>query len=110
MSAQSGRPDILAPTADHLAALAEDALSSVPDELLKPIAGLAILVEEFPDDETCEAMDLETPFDLLGLYQGVPLNHRPTGETPADLDRVFLSRRPPPPSWVRPHEGAGGKK
>ena len=76
MCAQSARPDILAPTADHLAALAEDALSSVPEDLRKPIAGLAILIEEFPDDETCEAMDLETPFELLGLYQGVPLGHR----------------------------------
>src|SRR3546814_14363414 len=82
MSAQSGRPDILAPTADHLAALAEDALSSVPDELLKPIAGLAILVEEFHDDETCEAMDLETPSDPPRLYPGVTLRavERRTGK------------------------------
>ncbi len=104
MCAQSARPDILAPTADHLAALAEDALSSVPEKLLKPIAGLAILVEEFPDDETCEAMDLETPFDLLGLYQGVPLGHRSSGETPADLDRIFLYRRPILDYWVETGE------
>ena len=100
MCAQRARPGIIAPTIDEVAALAEDALSNVPPELLKPLSGLAILVEEFPDEEICEAMDLETPFDLLGLYQGVPLGHRSTGETPADLDRVFLFRRPILDYWI----------
>ena len=100
MCALRARPGILAPTIDQMAALAEDALSNVPQDLLKPLSGLAILVEDFPDEEICEAMDLETPFDLLGLYQGVPLGHRSMGETPADLDRVFLFRRAILDYWI----------
>ncbi|NQW09575.1 MAG: metallopeptidase family protein [Alphaproteobacteria bacterium] len=104
MCAQTTRPDILSPTVDQLAALAEDALSNIPVQLLQPLSGLAILVEDFPDEEVCEAMDLETPFDLLGLYQGMPLGHRSTGETPADLDRVFLYRRPILDYWIETGE------
>jgi len=104
MCAQAARPDILPPTGEQLGALAEDALGSVPEKLLRPLGGLAILIEDFPDEEICDAMDLETPFDLLGLYQGVPLGHKSTGETPADLDRIFLFRRPILDYWIESGE------
>ena len=104
MCAQSARPNIIAPTGDQLGALAEDALGGIPEPLLRPLGGLAILIEDFPDEEICEAMDLDSPFDLLGLYQWVPLGHRSTGETPADLDRVFLFRRPILDYWIESGE------
>lgn len=100
MNARSARPEFIAPSTGALAAVAEDALTHVPEELLRPLAGLAILVEDFPDEETCDAMDLDSPYDLLGLYQGTPMSHRSSGETPADLDRVFLFRRPILEYWI----------
>jgi predicted Zn-dependent protease with MMP-like domain len=53
-----------------------------------------IRVEDFPDDETLEDMECETPFDLLGLYRGVDLSRKSVLDTPEDLDLVFLYRRP----------------
>ena len=40
------------------------------------VGGVVIRVEEFPDEETEREMDLESPFDLLGLYRGVALPHK----------------------------------
>jgi predicted Zn-dependent protease with MMP-like domain len=53
-----------------------------------------IRVEEFPDAETEAAMDLESPFDLLGLYRGVALPHKSVGDPQAGIDMIFLYRRP----------------
>ena len=39
-------------------------------------------------------MDCETPFDLLGLYQGIDLTRRSVSDQPDDLDVVYLYRRP----------------
>ena len=55
---------------------------------------MVIRVEDFPDDETLEDMECETPFDLLGLYRGVDLSRKSVLDTPEDLDLVFLYRRP----------------
>jgi predicted Zn-dependent protease with MMP-like domain len=51
-------------------------------------------VLDFPDDETLEEMDCESPFDLLGLYRGVNLAQKSTYDTPDDLDMIYLYRRP----------------
>ncbi|AFX99258.1 hypothetical protein A1OE_1080 [Candidatus Endolissoclinum faulkneri L2] len=100
MCAQKARPQILAPTIEQMAALAEDALSNIPQKLLKPLSSLAILVEDFPDEDICEAMNLETPFDLLSLYQGLSLNYYSTKDTSAKFDRLFLFRRSILDYWI----------
>jgi predicted Zn-dependent protease with MMP-like domain len=39
-------------------------------------------------------MALESPFDLLGLYRGVPIGEKSVSAQPDDVDRIFLYRRP----------------
>ncbi|AHC73813.1 hypothetical protein P856_602 [Candidatus Endolissoclinum faulkneri L5] len=100
MCAQKARPEILAPTIEQMAALAEDALSNIPQKLLKPLSGLAILVEDFPDEEMCETMNLETPFDLLSFYQGLSLDYHSTKDGLSKFDRLFLFRRSILNYWI----------
>ena len=83
-----------APSAAEIQALATKALDGIPENLRRHLGGVAILVEEFPDEETRADMDLESPFDLLGLYHGVSLNQKSVGAAPEDVDRIFLYRRP----------------
>ena len=49
---------------------------------------------DFPDDETIATMELETAFDILGLYHGVDLLHRSNLDASPGVDLVFLYRRP----------------
>ena len=76
-------------------ALAEQALATIPEELLMHVENLVIRVDDFPDEETEQEMELESAFDLLGLYRGVDMPHQSVsdpGGRPPDL--VFLYRRP----------------
>ncbi|MFP6742359.1 MAG: metallopeptidase family protein, partial [Alphaproteobacteria bacterium] len=83
-----------APSAAEIQALATKALELIPDNLRRHLGGVAILVEEFPDEETAAEMELDSPFDLLGLYHGVSLDHKSVGDLPEDVDRILLYRRP----------------
>ena len=88
------RPFTTAPSLADLEGLADQALASLPGEFLDLIEGVAIHVEDFPDEETDEAMNLESPFDLLGLYRGIDLAHQDAGVVRTDVDAIFLYRRP----------------
>jgi predicted Zn-dependent protease with MMP-like domain len=85
---------ILPPSLDDLESLAREAFEGIPPTLSRFVKDVEIRVDDFPDEETEKEMELESPFDLLGLYRGVALPHKSVGATASDLDRVFLYRRP----------------
>lgn len=87
-------PSVVAPTLDDISRLAEEAHTSLPAELRKFADALIIKVEDFPSDEIIEEMELETPFDILGLYQGVDLPRRSIFDIGRLPDMVYLYRRP----------------
>lgn len=84
----------VAPTLDDIAGIAEAALAGLPTVLSAPVAGVVLVVEEFPDDDVAAEMSLDSPFDLMGLYVGVPFGEKELTGTPQDLDRIILYRRP----------------
>jgi predicted Zn-dependent protease with MMP-like domain len=92
------------PTLGDIEALAAEALKTIPGELKRHLGPLVIRVEEFPDEETEAAMELESPFDILGLYRGVALPHKSVASTRADADLVFLYRRPILDYWCETGE------
>lgn len=82
------------PTLRDIEAMADQAFAEIPDELARHATAVAIHVCDFPDEETCRTMELESPFDLLGLYHGVSLDQKSVDDLPQDLDHVYLYRRP----------------
>lgn len=82
------------PDLAEIESVARAALDTIPERLRRRVRDVVLRVEDFPDAETCEAMDLESPFDLLGLYRGVSLKDKSVGDIPSDLDMIFLYRRP----------------
>lgn len=93
-----------APTLADLEVLADRALMSLPPAFLAPIRGLAIRVEDFPDEETIDEMDLESEFDILGLYRGVDLAHGSIHDVRTSLDAILLYRRPILDYWCETGE------
>jgi predicted Zn-dependent protease with MMP-like domain len=92
------------PTIEDLETLATAALETIPPELKVHLGPVVIRVEEFPDEETEAEMELETPFDILGLYRGVALPHKSVWSTPAAVDMIFLYRRPILDYWCETGE------
>ncbi len=82
------------PDLADLEAQAREAFATIPSELRQYVGEVAIQVEDFPDDETLEEMECESPFDLLGLYRGVDLLRKSVMDVPEDVDMIFLYRRP----------------
>ncbi len=84
----------LPPSSEEIERIAHGALRLLPSRLARHLHGLVFQVVEFPDDETIEAMQLESPFDLLGLYHGVAIGEKGHGPELHGNDIVFLYRRP----------------
>jgi len=87
--------------------MADAALAVIPTELRRHLDGVAIRVEDFPDEEICRELGLESPFDLLGLYQGISLDQKSVAATPMDVDMIFLYRRPILDYWADSGEDLG---
>ena len=93
-----------APGLDDIEQLARAALATIPEELRRQVEDVPIRVEEFPDAETERDMELETPFDLLGLYRGVSLDRRGVFDVRQEPDMIFLYRRPILDYWCETGE------
>ncbi len=92
------------PSLDELKAVAEAALKTLPDELARHVTGVVIRIADFPDPEIERDMGLESPFDLLGLYQGVSLDRKSVSDPHPDVDMIFLYRRPILDYWCETGE------
>jgi predicted Zn-dependent protease with MMP-like domain len=98
---------ILAPSLEDIERLARGALTTIPEPLRKLTRDVVVRVEEFPDEATEHEMELETPFDLLGLYRGVGIEGRDNPRTGTEPDMVFLYRRPLLDYWCETGEELG---
>ena len=94
----------LAPTLDDLEELARAALAIIPEALRVHVRDVIMRVEEFPDADVEREMELETPFDLLGLYRGVSMAERSVNEVSHEPDMIFLYRRPLLDYWCETGE------
>jgi predicted Zn-dependent protease with MMP-like domain len=93
-----------APSAQEIEGLAERALATIPAAVRQKLGPLVIRVEDFPDEQTEAEMELESPFDLLGLYRGVSLPRKSVVDTRVEPDMVFLYRRPILDYWCENDE------
>ena len=93
-----------APTLADIETLATRALETIPEEFKRHLGPLVIRVDEFPDEETEEVMELDSPFDILGLYRGVALPHQSVSTPRTEIDMVFLYRRPILDYWCETGE------
>ena len=91
---------LAAPSLDDLAALAAAAFADLPAEIRKAAGEVVFRVDDFPDEETLEALGIEDPFELTGLYQGVDRIHRSVFDPAPEASRVFLYRRPILDEWA----------
>lgn len=89
-----------APTTQEFAALAQAALNRLPAEFRAHLGDIAIAVEDFADNPTLQAVGLENPFELTGLYEGVALTERSIKHTATPPTRIRLFRRPILDEWA----------
>jgi len=83
-----------APTLDDIEALATEALKALPEPFASLAADVTCSVADFAEDDVLEGFGMESPFELMGLFQGIGLTEDgavpQTGQLP---NTVFLYRR-----------------
>jgi predicted Zn-dependent protease with MMP-like domain len=89
-----------APTLGEIEALAADAYGRLPEGFRALCDNLIIQVTDFPTEEVQDQMNVETEFDLLGLFQGVGLPFQ-SASAPEQLpNMIWLYRRPILDYWA----------
>ncbi len=94
----------LPPTADDIVSMAERALASIPPHLADHVRDVGIAVEDRADDETLHEMNIESAWELTGLYRGVPLTQRSVLDPVREPDRIFLYREAILLEWIETGE------
>lgn len=93
-----------APSVAEIENLASRAYEEIPTELRKRTREILFRVEEFPDEDVSRDLGLESPFELMGLYQGVDLTRKSVSDSSTEPDIVILYRRPILDFWCESGE------
>lgn len=89
----------IAPSLTEIEHLARAALARLPQPFRDHLGAVRLVIEEFADEETLNAMGIADPFELTGIYEGVPVGvkHYASGTMP---DRIRLFRAPILDEWI----------
>ncbi len=97
-----------APTLGDFEQIAEAAYRGLPGQFLRLTGDIVIRISDLPDNDVLDELGIESPFDLLGLFQGLGLNSGPatpfTGQLP---NAIWLYRRPILDYWAEHDESLG---
>jgi predicted Zn-dependent protease with MMP-like domain len=96
-----------APSLEEIEALAVDGYAGLPEEFRALSGEVRFHVADFPEDAIVEAMDLESPFDILGLFEGRPVAEAAGPATGQFPNRILLYRRPILDYWSEHEEALG---
>lgn len=94
----------LPPALDDIAAMARRALASIPPPFAQHMQDVLIAVEEQADDATLHDLEIESGWELTGLYRGVPLTQRSVLDVTRQPDQITLYRQAILLEWIETGE------
>ena len=89
-----------APDSDAIEAIARATMARLPQAFARHLGAVVLRVEEFADDETLDALGIDDPFELSGLYRGRPVGTKSIDDSATLPDMIFLYRRALLDEWV----------
>ena len=92
---------MIAPTLADIEIMAQAAVERLPEDFRRHLASVVLRIEDFPDADVIAEMELESEWDILGLYQGRHVGMK--GDEPSGVlpDLIFLYRRPMLDEWCQ---------
>lgn len=100
MERRSDCTDWTAPGLGEIEALADGALAMLPQPYQAAARALVIRVEDFAPRRILLDMGVEDPFELTGLYDGIPLTEKSVMDQASQPDTIWLFRRPMLDEWA----------
>jgi predicted Zn-dependent protease with MMP-like domain len=96
-----------APSLAEFEQLSANAYARLPEQFRKLCEDLIIRVDDFPSTEVIDAMQLQSEFDLLGLFQGVGLPFQSPTMPQLMPNMIWLYRRPILDYWAEHSDTLG---
>jgi len=90
----------LAPDAERIEAIARATIAKLPAEFARHLGDVILKIEDFADEDTLAEMGIESPFELTGLYTGLPVGSKSVDHSGAMPDMIHLYRRAILDEWV----------
>ncbi|QND51192.1 metallopeptidase family protein [Phyllobacterium sp. 628] len=97
----------LSPALAEIESLAIEAYAHLPEHFRALCGNITIQISEFPDDQIVEDMGLESPFDLLGLFEGRGIGERFSLQTGDQPNKITIYRRAVLDYWAEYEEALG---
>ena len=89
-----------APSLADFERLVRRAFDGLPQAVRRACADLLLRVDDFAPDDVLDDLEIEDPYELTGLYDGVALTGRSVMMQADRPDAVWLYRRPILEEWI----------
>jgi predicted Zn-dependent protease with MMP-like domain len=93
--------DLVAPTLDDIEILAREIFDRLPAQFRAKCGQVLFRIEDLPDDDVTAELELESPFDILGLFQGTDITQAGVeDDVSGEPNVVYLYRRAILDEWA----------
>jgi predicted Zn-dependent protease with MMP-like domain len=89
-----------APSLAQLEEIAYAARDALAEPWKSPAAAVVLRVEEVAEHAMLAELGMDDPFELTGLYDGIPLTQKSVMDQPEGPDQIWLFRRAILDEWV----------
>ncbi len=96
------------PDVDAIRSLAVAATDALPPAFRDAARAVTLRVEEVATDAMLDELEIDDPYDLTGLYDGIPLTEKSVMDQPMGPDTIWLFRRAILDEWIAREEVALG--
>ena len=90
----------LAPSATDIEAIARASLKRLPEPFASHLRDVVLQVDELADHATLADLGIDDPFELTGLYHGLPVGEKSVDLSGTLPDRILLYRRAIIDEWA----------
>ena len=87
------------PSLGEIEQIARDTVARFPAAYRAPAGDVALVVADWPDGDMLRDLDMTDPYDLTGLYTGIPMTEKSVFHQPVGPDTVWLFREPILDEW-----------
>lgn len=90
----------IAPTLEDFDTLARAALARLPEQFAEHLGQVVLQIEDFADEALLAELGIDDPFELTGVYEGLPIGERSVSHSGTLPDRIRLFRQPILDEWI----------
>ena len=92
--------DATAPDAADIEAMALATIEAMPEAFRAAARSIAFRTEDLASDDQLDGLGIDDPFELTGMYDGIPLTEKSVADQPGQPDAIWLFRRPILDEWA----------